>query len=305
MPRMRFWLAPHNEIPLREQLVTQIVLGILSDDLRPGTRLPSTRDLARRFHVHANTVSAAYQQLEKDRWVEFRRGSGVYVRSGKRTKDPPGAFAVEKLIADLLRSARRERVPLAALQARLQQWLKLQPPDHFLVIEPDEELRAILMHEIKAKLLFPVSGCSIEECAMPAMLAAAAPLALFSKFEVVREALPPGLECLALRVRSIPESMSRWLPARPEMLVAVASRWEGFLKSARTMLLAAGFAPEALVFRNACEPGWEKGLRESAGVVCDSLMATRLPRGCTPVVFPFLADASLQELRSYVEFLKA
>lgn len=56
---MRFWIARDSEVPVREQLVTQIVLGILSDDLSPGQRLPSTRELARLFHLHPNTISAA------------------------------------------------------------------------------------------------------------------------------------------------------------------------------------------------------------------------------------------------------
>ena len=56
---MRLWLSKNSEVPLREQLVTQIVLGIVSNDLKAKQRLPSTRDLARRYDVHANTVSAA------------------------------------------------------------------------------------------------------------------------------------------------------------------------------------------------------------------------------------------------------
>jgi GntR family transcriptional regulator len=80
---MRFWFARNGEVPIREQLATQVILGILCDDLVPGQRLPSTRDLARRFHLHANTVSAAYRQLERELWVEFRHGSGVYIRKSK------------------------------------------------------------------------------------------------------------------------------------------------------------------------------------------------------------------------------
>src|SRR6516162_3100320 len=78
---MQFWFARAGEVSIREQLVMQVILGILSDDLSPGQRLPSTRELARRFHLHPNTISAGYRQLERDKWVEFRHGSGVYVRS--------------------------------------------------------------------------------------------------------------------------------------------------------------------------------------------------------------------------------
>ena len=62
---MQFWFARSGAVSIREQLVTQVVLGILSDDLAPGQRLRSTRDLARRFQLHANTISAEYRQLAR------------------------------------------------------------------------------------------------------------------------------------------------------------------------------------------------------------------------------------------------
>ena len=43
---MRIWLSKNSEVPMREQLVTQIVFGIVSNDLKLNERLPSTRDLA-------------------------------------------------------------------------------------------------------------------------------------------------------------------------------------------------------------------------------------------------------------------
>jgi GntR family transcriptional regulator len=66
--------------------VTQVVLAILSNDLRPGDRLPTTRELARRFGVHPNTISAGYRQLEREGWTEYRHSSGVYVCANS---DPP------------------------------------------------------------------------------------------------------------------------------------------------------------------------------------------------------------------------
>ena len=161
---MQFWFARGSEVSIREQLVTQVVLGILSDDLAPGQRLPSTRDLARRFQVHPNTVSAGYRELERERWVEFRRGSGVYVRASKPEISPSPALAMDQMIAQLFRSARKLGVTLPVLRSRLQQWLELQPPDHFLLIEPDEELRRILAAEIARAVSFPVESCSVQDC---------------------------------------------------------------------------------------------------------------------------------------------
>ena len=103
---MQFWFARASEVSIREQLVTQVVLGILRDDLAPGQRLPSTRELARRFKLHPNTISAGYRQVARERWVELRRGSGVYVRpaSLEATLQP---LALDQMIAVMFRSARR------------------------------------------------------------------------------------------------------------------------------------------------------------------------------------------------------
>src|SRR5271155_3494391 len=104
---MRFWFARNGGVPIREQLVTQVVLGILCDELIPGQRLPSTRGLARRFRLHPNTVSAAYRQLQRERWVEFRHGSGVYIRKGKPEALLPSTIALDRLIAKHLCKVQR------------------------------------------------------------------------------------------------------------------------------------------------------------------------------------------------------
>src|SRR3954464_5783870 len=174
---MRFWLARNSEVPIREQLVTQVTLAILSAHRPAGHKLPSTRELARRFRVHANTVSAAYRQLEDEGLLESRRGSGVYVtdpaarlspqknggaavKAGKpkrgSTSKIGGSLAMDQLIAGLFTSARRAGMPLGELRLRLKQWLTMQPPDHFLLIEPDEDLREIVMAEMRAALTFEV-----------------------------------------------------------------------------------------------------------------------------------------------------
>src|SRR5882724_3556638 len=119
---MQLWFERHSDIAIREQLVTQVVLAILSHDLAPGQRLPSTRELARRFRVHPNTVSAGYRQLEREHWVEFRHGSGVYVRERKPELAASSALALDQLIAKLFRAAHELGAPLSAVRSRLRQW---------------------------------------------------------------------------------------------------------------------------------------------------------------------------------------
>jgi DNA-binding transcriptional regulator YhcF (GntR family) len=161
---MRLWLNRTGDISLREQLITQVVLGILSRELAPGQRLPSTRDLSRRFGIHANTASAAYRELETQGWVQLRHGSGVFVRTTRPETSFSLEMSIDQMIADLAAKARKLGASDALLKRRLGRWLALEPPARWLVIEPDPELRRIVITEMEQALSLPVIGCAPEEC---------------------------------------------------------------------------------------------------------------------------------------------
>src|SRR2546423_14304160 len=130
MSAMRLWLSRGSEVSIRDQLVTQVVLGILSGELKPGQRLPSTRELARRFQVHPNTISAGYRELARNHWVDFLKGSGIFVRK-ERPDTPNQAIALEQLISSFFQAARESGASLSNIRLRLRHWLEMPPPDHF------------------------------------------------------------------------------------------------------------------------------------------------------------------------------
>jgi GntR family transcriptional regulator len=301
---MRLWLSKNSDVPLREQLVRQIMLGVVSDDLKPGQRLPSTRELARRFRIHSNTVSAAFRDLERAGWLEVRKGSGVYVRQlGDNALESPldSRLELDRLISAFLTLARGQGHTLADVQGRLKHWLSLEPPDHFLVVEPDEGLREILMAEIGEATALGVRGCGYEECRDAARLDGAAVVALYSKAEDVRRALPADASPIFLHTRSIPDALAGERTPPRDALISVVSRWPAFLQWAHVFLVAAGAEADALDLRDAREEGWERGLRSSAYVIADTLTARRLPDGLPARVYRVVADASLEELHVFVE----
>jgi DNA-binding transcriptional regulator YhcF (GntR family) len=306
---MRLWLNRTGEVSLREQLITQVVLGILCNELPPGHRLPSTRDLSRRFGIHANTASAAYRQLEDEGWVELRHGSGVFVRSTRPDAPLTPEIAVDQMIGELATRARRFGASDALLKARLRRWLALEPPARWLVIEPDPELRSIVICEMEIALSLPVIGCAFEDCAAPDMLDGSMPVVLPSKAAAVRKLLPPGKELVTLQVHPVsPELQSylqRYMPAHGSDLIGIASRWADFQRIAQTMLIAAGFAPECLLVRDAAKPGWKRGLEAAAAVVCDAAIEPDLPEGSHAIVFRLLNETSLTDLRKREESLIA
>ncbi len=298
---MRLWLNRTGEVSLREQLITQVVLGILCQELAPGQRLPSTRDLARRFGIHPNTASAAYRELEREGWVEFRHGSGVYVRATRPAASLSPEIAVDQLIGELAAKARKLGASQALLRSRLRQWLAMEPPSRWLVIEPDPELRRIVMHEMVQALALPVGGCAPEECAAPGKVDGAMPVVLPSKAAAVRKLLPAGTELTVLQVHPVsPELQAhllRYMPAHAGDLVGIASRWTDFQRIAQTLLVAAGLPPESLLVRDASQPGWKRGLDATSGVVCDSVTALELPAGVFPMRFTLLDEQTLAALR--------
>lgn len=300
---MRIWVNKKSQIPVRQQLLAHLKLSILGADLKPGEKLPSTRELARWLKIHPNTVSAAYRQLQAEGWVEFRRGSGIFVRSLRRSQVVSEAVALDQLIHQFFAAAREHGITLAELRERVRHWFDLQPPDHFLLIEPDEELRAILAAELRQALAFRVEAVGLERLTTPEALTGALPVALASSLETVRAALPGKAECIALQVQSVPKSLAAWLPIPRDALIVVVSRWPAFLTLARTMLLAAGVDAEAVEIRDARKPGWRAGIQGATAVVCDVVTATQIRAECRIIPFRLIADSSLEELRRHVAFI--
>lgn len=68
-----------SQVPLYRQLYEKLRAGILSGQLAPGTRLPSTREMAADVGVSRNTVMNAFEQLLAEGYVEGHIGSGTFV----------------------------------------------------------------------------------------------------------------------------------------------------------------------------------------------------------------------------------
>lgn len=147
-----------SSVPIRHQIVQQIVFEIATGRLAPGTNLPSVRELAQRHGVHANTVSQAYQQLVREHWIQGQRGRRMVVRS---SDDPvgPADGDLDDLINQTVRVARDRGYDMQALRQRVRERLMLEPPDHVLVVEREAGLVRILTTELEPELACGVKGC--------------------------------------------------------------------------------------------------------------------------------------------------
>ena len=65
--------------PRYEQITSQIKAMIMSGELRSGDPIPSMRALAKSIHVSVITVQKAYEDLQRDGFINTAVGRGSFV----------------------------------------------------------------------------------------------------------------------------------------------------------------------------------------------------------------------------------
>lgn len=70
----------NSDIPIYEQIEEQIKSQILTGELREGDALPSMRVLAKDLKISIITTKRAYEDLERDGFIESITGKGSFVK---------------------------------------------------------------------------------------------------------------------------------------------------------------------------------------------------------------------------------
>ena len=65
--------------PIYEQICRQLKGAVASGKLRPGDPLPSIRNLARDLRISVITTKRAYEELERDGFIQTVAGKGSFV----------------------------------------------------------------------------------------------------------------------------------------------------------------------------------------------------------------------------------
>jgi GntR family transcriptional regulator/MocR family aminotransferase len=82
------------DAPVFRQIYLKLRSAILSGTLRPATKLPSTRELARQLGVSRSAVVSAFEQLLAEGYASGRTGAGTYIASD--IPEPFGAIHARK-----------------------------------------------------------------------------------------------------------------------------------------------------------------------------------------------------------------
>jgi GntR family transcriptional regulator len=76
---MHLRLNPADELPIYRQIMRQVADAIAGGKLVPGERLPSHRELSEQLVIAPLTVKKAYDELERQGYLQSRQGSGTFV----------------------------------------------------------------------------------------------------------------------------------------------------------------------------------------------------------------------------------
>lgn len=66
--------------PIYSQIVDQVKAQIISGELRAGEPLPSMRTLANSLRISVITTKRAYEELEREGFIESYTGKGSFVK---------------------------------------------------------------------------------------------------------------------------------------------------------------------------------------------------------------------------------
>lgn len=77
-------ISNSNDKPIYEQINSQIKNMIIKGELKEGDSLPSMRLLAKELRISVITTKRAYEELERDGFIESVTGKGSFV-AGKNT----------------------------------------------------------------------------------------------------------------------------------------------------------------------------------------------------------------------------
>lgn len=79
----------HSEgLPIPVQIYKEIRRQIVSEELKPGTRLPSAQEFCRQLQLSKATIGRAFELLKSDGYIQTLVGSGAFVRGGIQKKEP-------------------------------------------------------------------------------------------------------------------------------------------------------------------------------------------------------------------------
>ena len=274
-----------SHVPVHVQLEEQIKHLVLTGGFAVGSRLPSIRALAGYLRVNRNTVARVMSDLEREGFVESRRGSGVYV------VEPPVAeedIKRQEVLEKAMDLAAARGVPVEELAYALLARAGAQTPEKMSVLfvecnEPELEqykaelekqlpvmVEAVLVEELESRL---------EKCASDAEPPwRFAVTTFYHVHEVEKLVEPRGIETFALLTETTLDGLKRLAELSDETPVGVMGNSQTCTENLLRSLEGAGLDHLDLFQIREDDEESRSRIGEAKAVVCGSISAQRLPK---------------------------
>ena len=76
---MKIIISNSSPIPIYEQIKSQFISQIMSEELEEGDIIPSIRTLAKDIKISVMTIKKAYDELENEGYIKSVQGKGTFV----------------------------------------------------------------------------------------------------------------------------------------------------------------------------------------------------------------------------------
>jgi molybdate-binding protein/DNA-binding transcriptional regulator YhcF (GntR family) len=155
----------HSATPLYQQIAEQLRQLIAAEQVRPGDRLPSIRQLSQSLNINPNTVARAYLELEQEQVIVSRRGGGTTVVAGGEAPDIRAARQkrlMENINDDIIKTLSQGYSPEeleAAFYLNLERWREerqttAEEPAEALTTRQDKNIiRIVGSHDLALNIL--------------------------------------------------------------------------------------------------------------------------------------------------------
>ena len=118
---MNILISNSSQDPIYIQIVTQIKTAIMKEELSAGGILPSIRILAKELQISVITTKRAYEELERDGFIETVPGKGSYVSGQNKDLIRENRLRnIEEKLTEVATESKLLNLSLEELQSMLQ-----------------------------------------------------------------------------------------------------------------------------------------------------------------------------------------
>ncbi|MGN0643044.1 MAG: GntR family transcriptional regulator [Huintestinicola sp.] len=118
---MNILISNSSGEPIYEQIASQIKAMIISGELAEGDALPSMRLLAGQLRISVITTKRAYEELERDGFIESYTGRGSFVKAQNSELIKEETLRIiEELMSEICKKAKTSGVGIDELKDTLE-----------------------------------------------------------------------------------------------------------------------------------------------------------------------------------------